>query len=383
MIKKIKLGIKIIIIKIINFMFMIFPIDQKKVLFLSDQRAALGANLACMYDYIKDDEYKKITLLKKDNFQHRSLKENIVLIYHLTTAKYILLDDWAKFVSIIRRRKKQVIVQLWHGPGAFKTFGYSRHDYTKKKSKYRMHRNYTKAIVTAEDIRWCFAEGFGMDVANVKATGFPRTDCFFDKKYCENVRRDFYKSYPELKKKKIVLFAPTYRGETLNEAYYKFDELNLKMLKDELGDDYAFIIKWHPAINSLLENGKLSFDASGYDGFIYDFSKERDINDLLLITDVLVTDYSSVIFDYYLVDKPIVYFTYDLEEYKSGRGLYFPFLDYVYGATATNCEEMIKAIKKGDMCEAKRKKFYQKFMSACDGKATEKTYNFIFDKDQK
>ena len=107
-------------------------------------------------------------------------------------------------------------------------------------------------------------------------------------------------------------------------------------------------------------------------------SEERDINDLLLITDVLITDYSSVIFDYYFTNKPIIYFTYDLKEYADGRGLYFPFEEYVYGDVVKTYIELIKSIKEENMEHKKRQAFYEKFISSCDGKSTKKTYEWIF-----
>ncbi len=374
---KFKTLLRIVVFKITNYLCMIFPVKDKRVLFLSDQRAVLGANLKCIYDRVSEDEYEKVLILKESNFKKRNFKDKIKLVYYITTSKYIILDDWAKSISMMKRRKKQEIVQLWHGPGAFKTFGYSRND-KKHQSKYSMHRNYTKAIVTAEEIRWCFAEGFGMDIGGVKATGFPRTDCLLDKKYRQMVKDEFYHEYPELKNKKIVLFAPTYRGNTLPTAYYDFENLDLDKLQKGLKKDYVFIIKWHPAIYNKIKRGELEFDTSKYDGFVYDFSDNRDINDLLIVTDILITDYSSVIFDYLLLDKPLIYYAYDLDKYREERGLYYDFDEYIYGDVARDVDELIKSIKKPNMAKKERKAFNEKFMSACDGNATEKTYSFIF-----
>lgn len=375
---KTKRKIKFHLIRGLNFFFMIIPLKKNKVLFLSDQRDVLGGNLKCLYDSVDKEKYNKVLILKANNLTKRSKKDVIKLLYHITTSKYILLDDWNKTICMITRRKKQEIVQLWHGPGAFKTFGFSRIDRSKKINKYTMHRNYTKAIVTSDKIRWCYAEGFGMDISNVRATGFPRTDCFFDEKYVSNIKKSFYDEYKEFKNKKIILFAPTYRGVNLAKATYDFDKIDFDKMYNELKDDYILIVKWHPAIYDKIKLGKIKVDYSKYKDFIYDFSDKRDINDILLITDVLVTDYSSVIFDYFLLDKPVVYYTYDLEEYKKERGLYYPFEDYVYGEITENTNQLIKAIKNPKMDEDKRDKFNDLFMEACDGKSTEKTYDYIF-----
>ena len=376
-IQKLKKTIYFYMFRIVNLVFSIFPLKTNRVLFLSDQRNVLGGNLKCLYDYMDDKEYERIVLLKANTLRRRTFKQWLKLIYNLSVSKYIILDDWNKSVSLLKRRKNQVIAQLWHGAGAYKTFGYSRVDRKKRNDRYG-HRNYTKAIVTSEDIRKCYAEGFGMDIKNIKATGFPRTDCFFDKDYVKKVKDSFYKEYPKFKNKKIVIFAPTYRGTNLAKSYYDFEMLNLDKIEKELGKDYVFIIKWHPAIYDKIEIKELFFKVDDKNNVVYDFSNKRDINDLLLISDVLVTDYSSVIFDYYLVNKPVVYYTYDLKKYTKDRGFYFPFEDYLYGEIAKNPDDLIKMIKKENLCNEKRKEFGKKFMSACDGKSTEKTYNYIF-----
>jgi len=98
---------------------------------------------------------------------------------------------------------------------------------------------------------------------------------------------------------------------------------------------------------------------------------------LLVVADVLVTDYSSVIFDWYLLNKPVIYFTYDLEDYEAGRGLYDDFDEYVYGRVTTNYLELLEAIKNKKLALERREAFRYKFMSACDGHSTEKAINLI------
>ena len=219
------------------------------------------------------------------------------------------------------------------------------------------------------------------DNAVVGATGYPRTDIFFNDKYKDNTKKEFYKKYPKLKNKKIILFAPTYRGNSLPTATYDFDKLDLDKIYKELKKEYVFIFKWHPAIYNNLKNGTIKdYDLSKYKDFFYDLSEYRDINDLLLVCDTLITDYSSVIFDYVLLKKPVIYFTYDLNKYEEERGLYFPFKDYIYGNIAKTTNELIKSIKERKMYEDERKKFIKKFMISCDGNSTKKTYEFIFKK---
>ena len=102
--------------------------DSKQVLFLSDVRDTLGGNLKVMYDYIDDKEYKKVVCLKSDRRFKRSVKEKIRLIKMISVSKYILLDDFSASIACMVPRKNQQVVQLWHGPGAFKKIGFSRGD---------------------------------------------------------------------------------------------------------------------------------------------------------------------------------------------------------------------------------------------------------------
>lgn len=355
-----------------------YPMKKNKVLFLSDVRIEMGGNLEFIYNRLNDN-YEKVILFKPYRGYHLSFKENLNRIYHLTTSHYIILDDFSKSISLLKVRENQEIIQLWHGAGAFKKFGYSRLDKEYKKNDPDGHMNYTKAFVTSEYIRWCYAEGLGMKKENVLALGMPRTDIFFDDEYIQNKKSEFYQKYPEFKNKKIIMFAPTYRGNQLKDATYDFDKLDFDKLYKELSNEYIFILKWHPGLQNVIHKQNIElYDKDDYRGFIYDFSNYRDINDLLLITDILITDYSSVIFDYVLLNKPIIYYTYDLRDYKKDRGLYFEFDEYVYGEVVLDMNNLIQAIKKENMVEEKRKLFIHRFMEACDGNVTEKIYQNVF-----
>lgn len=349
------------------------PLDENKVLFLSDVRASLGGNLKYVYDNLEGTSYNRVVVLKEDRKVKRTFSQKFELCYELSTAKYIFLDDYSRFISLMKVRPGQEICQLWHGAGAFKKFGYSRSDKTDQ-SKADGHRNYTKACVTGEDIRWCFAEGFGMNVDGVRAVGMPRTDLLFDQDYIERTKAAIYEDMPYFKDKKIILFAPTYRGSSLRESYYDFDQLDVDKIYNELKDKgYVFVFKWHPGhYFQMKKNEIVPYDMSKYEDFFYDLSDSRDINEMLLVADVLITDYSSVIFDYAILKKPIVYFTYDYEEYTKDRGLYFDFDQYVYGEVAKNTDELIASIENHNMCDELRGDFYEKFMGACDGHCTDK-----------
>lgn len=360
-----------------------YPMQDNKVTFLSDVRVTMGGNLKSVYDYLEDKDYERVIEFKADRRVRRKFKDKFRLVYNLATSHYIILDDFSNAITFLKVRPGQEIVQLWHGPGAFKRFGWSRATTGEDIGKiHRGYKKYTKAIVSGKGIDWCYAEAFQISKDKVKATGFPRTDDFFDKNYLQETHDRFYEEYPELKGKKIILFAPTYRGTKVSEASYDFTQLDLQNLYDKFHkEDYVFIIKWHPALYNNIAMGEVEGpDYSPYGDFFKDFSEYRDINDLLVVCDTLITDYSSVIFDYVLLNKPIIYYAYDLEEYTGagGRGLYFDFDEYVYGEVATNPAELSQAITCKDLKKEKRQVFVEKFMGECDGHATEKTCRWIF-----
>ena len=167
------------------------------------------------------------------------------------------------------------------------------------------------------------------------------------------------------------MFAPTFRGKGFKTAYYNFNWLGWNKLYSELKNDYVFIIKVHPFTRNL-EDLVLPKDS---EDFYIDLSEEREINDLLLISDILITDYSSVIFEFSLLNKPTIFFTPDLEEYIDKRDFYYPFSEYTFGPVVRNTKDLINAIKKEDLDEEKLNRFKNKFMSACTGNSTEKVVN--------
>ncbi len=362
----------------LNRLFHFASVKQNKILFLSDVRDSLDGNLSFVRNALPDT-YEVHTSLKADRKDRLPLAAWMRRSYDLATSRAIFLDDFADATAFLHVRKGQDLIQLWHGSGAYKKFAYGRAMETGDlKHVHPGYKRYTKAIVSSASIQDIYAKAFGIEESKVYATGVPRTDAFFDQAYMEEKKRSLYEKYPDLQGKKLILLAPTYRGERVEDADYDFDRIDLPMLYEKLKDDYALIIKWHPALyQRLSRQGKMPYDLEKYQGFLYDLSSYREVNDLLFAADYLITDYSSVIFDYALLDKPIIYFTYDLKDYEDGRGLYFPFEDYVYGAVAQNSTELLEAILQGSMMEEKRERFIERFVQANDGGASQRVIELL------
>lgn len=355
------------LLKLMYILFSILPIKTRKITFASDSRSELNGNLYFVYEEL----YKRnLNLDIKFIFNNqindkKSFRYLFKTAYHFATSKVILLDDFYPLIYPLKIRKNADLIQVWHAAGAFKTFGFSRIGRPGGPSiKSRNHRNYTKATVSGEGVRSHYAEGFGITVDKVHPTGVPRSDIFFDKQYIKYVRAALFEKYPFIKGKKVILFAPTFRGNGQSSAHYPYENINFKELYDTLHEDYVFLFKMHPFIKN-----KLSIPYA-YSDFFYDLSDFREINDLLLITDILITDYSSVCFEFALLNKPTLFFAFDVEQYIQERDFYYDFFDFIPGPLLRTTSEIVQAIQKSDFQTEKIKPFVEYFFGDTLGNAS-------------
>lgn len=362
-----------------GFYVIMYPIVQlfvkesdKHALFLSDTRPCFKDNTLYVKEELENRGITVIGIFKGTLKEKRKIKDIFRITYYLAKCKYVFLDDFCPLIYPIHYKKTKKIVQLWHALGAFKTVGYARIGKIGGPKGYSLtHRNYTDAIVSSESIRKDYAKAFGISIDKVHAWGIPRTDRFFDKNYENKIKKELYKKYPILKDKKVILFAPTFRGVGQAAGHYNFDDIDFKKLKEEFHKDYVCIVKLHPFINNYPD-----YDFKD-DDFYIDLSKNQDINDLLFITDVLITDYSSVIFEYSLFERPVIFFTPDYDDYIAHRDFFYDFDKYNYGIKATNMDELIEALRVKKVDTKKIKEFKDYFCSACDGKATKRVVDSI------
>lgn len=354
--------------------FCLMPLDTRKIIFASDSRTDMSGNFQFVYNELLNSKkkYKYQFMLKGGTAARKSYREIILLAYHLATSKFILLDDFYPMVYPLRIRQGAELIQLWHAVGAFKTFGYSRVGLPGGPLADSLnHRNYTKAIVSSKNVAEHYAEGFGIGIDKVVATGIPRTDIFFDQFHKKRTRERLYEKYPFLKEKKVIMFAPTFRGPGQQAAYYPIEELDLDKLYNALKDDYVFLVKMHPFVKNFWNV------PDQYSGFFHDFSSYREINDLLFITDILVTDYSSVCFEFALLNKPMIFFAPDVEEYIASRDFYYNYFSFIPGPLARTDEELISIITEENFEEQKLQSFIEYFYDHLDGKSSERVVNSL------
>lgn len=332
---------------------------ENKIMMFTTSRGKLGGNLSAIKSYIERENLPFNIVA----FTSVNMPDEKTIANEMATSKYILVDDFEPIVYVLKLRENQHLVQVWHAMGAFKKFGYSRKSANKNSLT---HKNYTEAIVSSKEIAPIYAEAFGVDVSKIKPVGVPRTDLLFDENYIEKTKNRLFEKEPRLKNKKICLFAPTFRGDNVNNANYPNEFLDVEKLAKDLGDEWAIILKYHPFIknkpiipNSVKDN-------------VFDFTDEREINDILFITDVLVTDYSSVIFENAIVGNPSVLYAPDLSEYTGDRGFYYDYEDYSCGEIVKEEKDLALAIKTAGSSLDKLEKFKQRFVSLCDGNSSKR-----------
>lgn len=342
------------------------PMENNRVLLFSVSREQLSGNLLYVYRAIDQETYVTDIVLEHDGTTKKELLQK------MAAARYIIIDDYTKMIYPLTMRKNARLIQVWHSTGAFKRMGFARMGRKGSTIKTSLtHRNYTDVIVSSEGVVKDFEEAFAVPASHIHPIGVPRTDVFFDEEYADKTRDLLYEQYPVLKGKKVVMVAPTFRGETRGDAHYPAEFLDIETFVKELGEEYVLGLKLHPFITERIAVPE------AYKDRIIDFSEYREINDLLFVTDVLITDYSSVIFEYAFLKKPIVFYVPDLEQYTSDRDFFYPFETYTYGQVARNQKELALAVKNAVFDEDRLQSFYEKFLGACDGHSSERFVSMI------
>ena len=347
---------------------------RPRVIFTSESRRDPSGNMAFVLDAAKklgiDNRAPLIFSFNKGGSR--------ALFYALTAFKLgrcdtVVIDDYYPLIYHLKFSKDTRIFQLWHACGAYKTTGYSR---AGKQGAPRIdgnsHRCYTHAIVSSPAVRAHYAEAFGIPTDNVYATGVPRTDIFFDSEYAQKQKSELLKLLPQAADKQIVLFAPTFRGDGKQSAHYPTKALDLGRLAEFCRQTGRFVIfKMHPFVKgfSLPE---------GYEDVFADLQDMREVNDLLFCADLLITDYSSVIYEAALLDLDILLYVFDLEEYIASRDFYEPFDRYVAGKAVCDFDGLIEALREGDFDAEKRAEFRRYSMDSCDSHASERVARMIF-----
>lgn len=351
------------------------PDRKPAILFTSVSRAELGGNMACVHEHLLqrglDADYDIRLDLHADIASVNNIKDQFAFIDTVACADIVFCDDYHPFLYLIDYPADVRVVQLWHAVGSFKTIGFARKrkDAEQRKRNSRAHRSYTHVIVSAECDRAHYAEAFNLPVERIYATGVPRIDAVLDQAWQQQAREAFAKRYPQVAGKRVVLFAPTFRGDDVRCASYDFSKIDLPQLADWCRQNKTVaVLKFHP-----LTQGVPPIPATCADVLV-DASEVREVNDLLPAVDMLVTDYSSVIYEASLLDIPMIFYAYDLREYEEGRGFFEPYGKFVPGPVVQSWPALLGELGAGGSPKAV-KAFKRKHFAHLDAHSTDRVVN--------
>lgn len=360
------------------------PVEENKVIILQ-QRSNLNSSCKSMYHYLRDDPYFNVIfheLKRRQVSMLRFYKNAEMFIADFATARAVITHEQSEMLGSLSIRLESLYIQLWHGL-PLKKLRYSLAGIKGYKSVRAFEEypesNYDIVTIAAPEWRPVFEEFMGLekDTPVIQSLGIPRTDQFYDKEYIDRCYEKLHSRIPASTEKKVILYAPTYRGLEPNRVAP--DEIDIGMFAEKLSDGYILIIKHHQTLSTWPE-----IPQQYRDSFAYDMTKGKgmDINELMTVSDICITDYSSLVFDFAIYERPIVFFAYDEDEYCDERGFYYTVGELGAGPVCRTNEEVVEYIvnidSRFDINDMKR--FRERFIRDCDGHATERIIKIIKEK---
>lgn len=304
-------------------LFRLCPLNKDKVFLVATHDDGPEGNIGLMVEYIKKERVgTKFVYLTKEDGIRKPFSFFFAKAYHMATASVILMDNEFMPMAYTPVSSKAKVVQLWHGTGTIKKFGLDADPPEVRKLARKINKRITHLIVNSEKTKKQYSSAFGIPPERIYITGLPRTDLILDPERMEIMENEFYEQYPALREKRITLYAPTFRDEQAASP-----ELGLDFSGFSLAEEDVVLLRLHPFVSD-----HFSLDEASYDGRVMDFSHYPGVTTLLRVADCLITDYSSIVFEYALMHKPVLFYAYDLEQFETeGRNFYEDYASSVPG----------------------------------------------------
>ncbi|MBY7701401.1 CDP-glycerol glycerophosphotransferase family protein [Vibrio harveyi] len=334
--KALKLFIKHLYLKSVYGLFKLLKLEKGSFIFSSFYGEQYSGDPKAIYETLRDYNYgKRIVWVLNSN----EIIDDCVIVkryslrhfYYLATSEFRV--DNCQESYLLKPKPESIYLQTWHGT-PLKKIAQDIEDnrFSRiKKDWFKDANSWSYLLSSSDNIASKLSNAFSISRDRVLEIGYPRNDLFFS---CSNEKMQEIKNELGLpKRKKVILYAPTFR-----DGNSKFDlNLDLDVLNKKLGNDYIFLIRMH---SNIKRSSMLSYEKN-----IIDVSNYHDVQNLMLISDVLVTDYSSLFFDYAILKRKMIFYAYDLEEYESVcRGFYYNYKEFVPGDLVYNQNELIDSI---------------------------------------
>lgn len=346
---------------------------RRRVLLATAHAARLGGNLAAIHAELAARHLPTRVLAHRTSGGWRGRLAGAVAAlragHALARARVVVVDDYFFPIYVVRPRAGTTIVQTWHASGALKRFGHSVRDVSfgadaAVTDRVRIHANYDVCLVGSAEAATHYADAFGLPLDRFRwDLGIPRTDAFFDADARSSAERRVRDRYAIPPGRRVVLWAPTFRGDRVTEAR-DADALDLGAMAAALGKDHVLLLRLHPFVRR-----GLAIPPSATD-FVRDVSGHPDINELMFVADVLVTDYSSAIFEFSLLERPMAFFAPDLDAYEQERGFYVDYRTWVPGPIFETADALAAWLRAGQADLPRVRAFREASFAVADGHAT-------------
>lgn len=386
--KKIKQTILLILLfifkwhlRIIYFFIKLFTFRKKRVFFISRQFDEIPMNYKILIDELEKDNISSVVICKKVptglNSMLRNEKKSINIMseilkifnyyfnmykqmHYIATSKVVITDGYNITVSLLNHKKGTKVIQLWHALAAIKKFGYQTIGYPdglnpKVAKMLCMHKNYDYVISGSKAMNKYFAEAFNIDIKKVLDIGTPTID--FLLKPNDDVVKKIYKEYPRLKKKINILYAPTFRSDGSNNA----DEL----ISNIDSDKYNLIISLHPKDIAKKDDKVICIDRKKYSTL-----------DFIRVSDYVITDYSAVAIESCVLNKKVIFYVYDYDEYNKENGININLFKEL-PSTYKDIKDLMNMLDNKKYNEQAFQKFRKKYVANINGGSTKKLIDLI------
>jgi|UniRef100_UPI00404931B8 teichoic acid ribitol-phosphate primase len=291
--------------------------------------------------------------------------------YRVASSRLVIVDDYFFPIYPVKKRPGVTIVQVWHACGAFKRFGRATLEAEWGADQtflewVPIHSNYDLTLVSSASIAPIYAEAFGQPVETISAAfGIPRTDALLPSPRRDAEERAVRERLGLRDGRTTILYAPTFRGADLKGAAAP-ELLDIAALYRALGSEYRLILRLHPFVKSAMRIPPEVGD------FVVDASAEPDVNEVMLAGDILVSDYSSIIFEYALLNRPMAFLAPDLAAYERERGFFFDYRTGVPGPVMEETEQLARWIQAKQFDLQRVRAFAAASFDVMDGRATER-----------
>lgn len=318
-------------------------------------------NSDAVFSYVKKSDRSNLSLVK------------LIFVKSVQMARSctVLMDNEFLPLSYVKPRKGTKVVQLWHGTGTIKKFGHDINEGRMLKLVERADSRITHLIVNSDYTGNLYKKAFGVTEDKVYITGIPRTDVLFDEQIRKKDINAFFNEYPDLKGRKLILYAPTFRDSEVKSPKLMLD---IDEWIHNTDRDTILLLRLHPHVSKSFDDNMLI----GYEDRVVNVSDYADLNTLLFVSSSLITDYSSIIFEYIILDRPLYFYAYDLDAFKNNdRGFYEDYESYVPGPVVNSTRELAEAVSSEDRYKEIRKSFRDKFYKYTDGHSTDRLIGLL------